>query len=714
MAGVFQVNSQPVQRTAKSSLITERIGGSGAGLNRPFVQVLDRLREVRIAAVDPDRLHRIRLADLMSRRVLLALIGLLALSGFGAHPAAALTTKPCAKATAFRCATLVVPLDRTGRVPGTVKLAVAVERPRKGASGFLLALSGGPGQPSVGFADSFRASLAPALANRRLVLLDQRGTGATGALRCAPLQALGSLDAVNTKVVESCANALGPARQLYSTTDSAADIDALRQAIGAPRLTVMGISYGTYVAVQYARQFPASTEGLILDSVVGPDGIDAYFLDTFARLPRVLAEQCAADRCRQATKDPVADLSGLARKLAQAPLRGKVPDLHGAPHETAIHDESELLLMIMSGDLNPFLQAALPGAIAAAGAGDAAPLLRLRRVAQGPSVAVTELSVALNVATTCADVKLPYTLLTPFPDRWTLWRHGVDAVPDSVFAPFSRAAVIDTSLAHDCLRWPLGDTPAAPSTAPLPDVPALLLSGRLDTRTPVENSEALLGQLPHGQLLTVAGTGHDVLDSDITGCAARALQRFADGRQIGTPCAGRDNAVGVLARPARSIAAYRRAPGVAGDRGRVLFAALDTIVDAQVSTLQTLYAGYSHLQGGGLRGGRFSASSDGARLRLHRYELVPGLRVSGTLRASESKDAGTVTVDGPGRLDGTLRLGGGGVVTGRLDGRAVRYAPRTHSAAAARGSGRVPTVVRLPSRAVVARKLALRLARAGR
>jgi pimeloyl-ACP methyl ester carboxylesterase len=628
--------------------------------------------------------------------------------GSEAHPAAALTTKPCAKATSFRCASLVVPLDRTGKVPGSVRLAVAVERPRKGAHGFLLALSGGPGQPSVAFADSFRASLAPALAHRRLVLLDQRGTGASGALRCAPLQALGALDVVNTKIVEACANALGPARRFYATTDSVGDIEALRQAIGAPKLVVMGISYGTYVAVQYARQFPSSAEGLILDSVVGPDGIDAYFLDTFARLPRVLAEQCAADRCRQATKDPVADLGELTRKLAQAPLRGTIPDVHGAPHETAIHDESELLLMIMSGDLNPFLQAALPGAIAAARAGDAAPLLRLRRLAQGPAVPVTELSATLNVATTCADVKLPYTFLTPYPDRWTLWRRGVDAVPDSAFAPFSRASVIDTSLAHDCLRWPLGDTPAAPATAPLPDVPALLLSGRLDTRTPLENSEELLGQLPHGQLLTVAGTGHDVLDSDITGCAARALERFADGQQIGTPCAGRDNAVGVLARPATSIAAYRRAPGVAGDRGRVLFAALDTIVDAQVSALQALYAGYTRLQGGGLRGGRFSASSDGARLRLHRYELVLGLRVSGVLRASAAADGGIVTVDGPGRLDGTLRVGVKGVVTGRLGGRAVRYTPRTYGAAASRWAGRVPAAVRLPSRAVVARQLALR------
>ncbi|HMJ32929.1 MAG TPA: alpha/beta fold hydrolase [Baekduia sp.] len=647
----------------------------------------------------------------MPRRVLLALIASVAALAVGPGPASALDTHVCASSSAFRCGTVTVPLDRSGRVPGTVKLSVAVEAPRQGASGFLLALSGGPGQPSIPFAESFRASLAPALAHRRLVVFDQRGTGASGALSCPPLQALGTLDVVNTRIVERCANALGPRRQFYTTTDSVLDIDAVRAAIGAPKLELMGVSYGTYVAAQYARRFPATTDGLILDSVVGPDGIDAYFLDTFQRLPRVLTEQCAAGRCRAATDDPVADLGRLTRALAKAPLRGEVPDALGVPHATAVHDESELLLMIMSGDLNPFLQAALPGAIAAATRGDAAPLLRLRRYAQGPPTPVSELSSTLNVATTCADVKLPYTLLTPYPDRWTLWRHGVDGVPDSAFAPFSRAAVTDTSVAHDCLRWPWGDTPAGPSTDPLPDVPTLLLSGRLDTRTPLENSNEMVPLLPHAQLLTVAGTGHDVLDSDITGCAARALRRFADDRAIGTPCSGKDNAVPVLARPSRSLSAYRRPPGVPGNRGRTLFAALDTIVDAQVSALQTLYAGFTHVQGGGLRGGRFSASANGERLRLHDYELVPGLTVTGALRASDTADAGTVTVDGPGELDGRLRITAKGVVTGRLGGRAVRYDPAkdTGSSAAIR-AGRSPEALRLPSLAAAmqrARRVAL-------
>jgi pimeloyl-ACP methyl ester carboxylesterase len=625
----------------------------------------------------------------MPCRALPVLVLALAVVGLGASPAAAaLTTHRCPASPGFRCGTVTVPLDRSGTVPGTVKLAVAVENARKGADGYLVALSGGPGQPDLPFAGSYQSSLGPALAHRRLVVFDQRGTGASGALECPPLQALRTLDVVNTRIVERCAQALGPARQFYSTTDSVLDLDAVRTAIGAPRVELMGISYGTYVAAQYARRFPAQTEGLILDSVVGPDGLDPYFQDTFQRLGRVLAEQCAAGRCRGATKNPNADLAKVTARLQKGALRGAIPGVLGTPRSTAIHDESELLMMIMSGDLNPFMQASLPGAINAAAAGDLAPLLRMRRLAQGPPSTAAEYSSTLNVTTSCADTRLPYTFSTPYPDRWTAWLHGADGVPDIAFAPFSRAAVIDTSVAHDCLRWPFGDAPAPPSTDPLPDVPALLLSGLLDTRTPTENARELLALLPHAQLLTVAGTGHDVLDSDITGCAARALRRFADGLRIGTPCAGRTNAVTVQSRPATSLNDYRSAPGVGGRRGRVLFAALDTVGDAQLTALQTLYAGYRRLQGGGLRSGSFTASDNAVRLRLHGYALVPGLKVSGIISATGDRAHGALTIDGPGPYDGRLSIRDDGRVSGRLAGRRVRYDPTAKGALAATRAGR--------------------------
>ena len=61
----------------------------------------------------------------------------------------------------------------------------------------------------------------------------------------------------------------------------------------------MGISYGTWVAQEYARTHPRRTESLILDSIVGPEPQDAYAIDGYARLPRVFNELCSRGRCQQ-------------------------------------------------------------------------------------------------------------------------------------------------------------------------------------------------------------------------------------------------------------------------------------------------------------------------------------------------------------------------------------------------------------------------------
>ena len=87
-------------------------------------------------------------------------------------------------------------------------------------------------------------------------------------------------------------------------------------------------------------------------------------------------------------------------------------------------------------------------------------------------------------------------------------------------------------------------------------------------------------------------------------------------------------------RPPLSLRALPVGARVGGDRGRALFGVLDTVVDAQLSALETLYAGYAQLQGGGLRDGSFSASGNAVRLRLHGYAFVPDLRVSGSLASN--------------------------------------------------------------------------------
>jgi pimeloyl-ACP methyl ester carboxylesterase len=618
------------------------------------------------------------------RPALAAALALAALALLG--PSSALgapSLKPCSGQAGFGCATVDVPLDRTGSLPGTVGLHYAIQR--HGPKPVLVALSGGPGQSSVQAASSFALSLAPALRHYRLAVFDQRGTGASGVLDCPDLQRLRSLDAFLPAAVGACADRIGPRRAFYATSDTVLDLDNLRQALGVDKIALMGISYGTHVALQYARAFPQHVDRLILDSIVGPNGPDAFLLDTYRNMPRVLAEQCAHGACRQATADPVADVAALVRRMnASGPLRGAYFDDHGRRRMTRYANPDELSFLITAGDLNPYLQASLPAAISAARLGDTALLMRLRRIGQGDKTRLADLSFGLNAVTSCADAPLPYSLQTPIPDRPALAQAALAAIPPADYDPFDAQTVLRTSYVDDCLQWPVG-TVRPPFTGPLPDVPALLLGGRLDTRTPIENALATKRELPHSALVTLKGSGHDTLDSDVTGCTARAVALFTANMAVGHPCAGKDNGVFPSPLPPRSLKAFRSAPSVGGTRGRVLFAVLESAADARLTALQLLFAGLD-TRGGGLHGGSFSSQSalDGP-LRLRNYAYVPGLRVSGTVHVSQGTLAGTVSVSG--KAHGRLTLDSRGGATGILGGRHVHYRPRRKAVATALRAG---------------------------
>ena len=165
--------------------------------------------------------------------------------------------------------------------------------------GVLVALTGGPGQGGVDFVPRSRVRMRALLHDYRLVMFDQRGTGAA-ALRCPALQrAVGTSDLTVPPPgsVEACARTLGPNRRFYSTADTVADLEALRVALGADKLTLDGVSYGTFVAERYAIAHPDHVARLVLDSVVPAGGLDGLEVDGLRETARVLRAVCRAQHC---------------------------------------------------------------------------------------------------------------------------------------------------------------------------------------------------------------------------------------------------------------------------------------------------------------------------------------------------------------------------------------------------------------------------------
>lgn len=588
-------------------------------------------------------------------------------------PAAAdAATRPCPDVEGFSCTRITVPLDRTGTVPGTISIRFATETGRAPKKKALLALTGGPGQPAVLFGPSYASGFAGVLDDHMLVVLDQRGTGGSHALSCPEIQGIDALEPIFPQDVAGCAERLGPQRNSFASIDSADDIEAVRRKLGVAKLAIYGVSYGTWVAQQYARRYPDRVERLILDSVV-PPGADPWDIRITEALPRVLRELCAGRACDGITADPVADLTAVVRRIQ---TRGKPSAIVRTKTGGRRRDDLsqvDLLYILVSSDLNSFMQSRIPGALAAGRRGDYAPLIRLKDDTGGPASPLSQFSGALFVTTTCLDNELPYSYADSFADRAADASAGLAQLPDASIAPFDRAALDVSSVAQICLHWPGGVFRPA-SKEPLPDVPTLVLAGATDLRTSVEGGEAVAAEVPGAEVVTLKGGGHDVFDTDYTGCVDTAITRFFADRPVGQPCRGRSIRPRMALTPPLSLREVAPVPGLPARRGRVLRAALSTIADASTSDNQAYYAGFEDTGRGGLRGGLFESitTDEGQVLILRRLEYVPGLWVSGTVLVDGNRLEGTVKVTAPaGQPDGRVAFFGSKVV-GRLGGRTVR------------------------------------------
>ena len=600
-----------------------------------------------------------------------ALVGLAACLFLAAPADAALRFERCGD-FGFRCARLSVPLDRSGTVPGRVSLLVKRFHARGSAGATLpplVLLAGGPGQSATeAFNGDALNLLYPAYARRSLIVFDQRGTGRSGLLRCPRLERANLLRA--GKAAAACARSLGARRAFYTSRDSADDIEAIRRELGAERIALYGASYGTKLALGYAKRYPERVERLVLDSVVEADGPDPLYLDSVEASRRALRSLCGR-RCTW-TADPVEDVAALVGRIASAgPLRGRVVDPRGRPRRSRL-TRSDVFSILIAGDFDPSLRGAFPGAVRAALDGDATPLLRLRRRAfavdaEPPPPEI--LSSGVYAATTCEEVTMPWARTAP-PDPVERHRQAearVSEIPDSSFAPFDRATVLASDVLNLCESWP--NAPAAPDVGPgpLPDVPVLMLEGEDDLRTPVENAERAAALFPRARVLAVPATGHSVLGSDFSGCAHRAFARFMDRRPVGPRCRRERRLFPPAPPPPRRLADVPRLAGTSGIRGKTLAAVKLTLGDVLEDAITQVIVDLSDpdiARGGGLRAGRYRLDSANT-LVLDGVAFVPGVTLSGRLEHFLTR-----------RQRGRLRIGGRAAPHGLLEVRRQRMAGR--------------------------------------
>ncbi|HEY2768256.1 MAG TPA: alpha/beta fold hydrolase [Solirubrobacteraceae bacterium] len=613
-----------------------------------------------------------------ARTLALALLASIAGTGLCATPSGAqIAFAPCKNSNNFGCAHLTVPLDRSGAMPGTIALAIRRHlAPVGNARSAVIALAGGPGQSAIPFADTFSEILGSILSTRDLIVYDQRGTGLSHPLSCHGLEQPHAYHSAGA-LIGACAGQIGPERAFYTTPDSVADIEAIRRAGDYEKLVLYGTSYGTKVALEYAQQYPEHVEALILDSTVTPAGPEPLGRPTFAAVPRILRQLCAFHGCAQITANPVRDLSRLVSRMRRGPVIGRVIDGRGRPHRIGI-SSNDLIELLVAGDFDPILRAEFIAAVRGAIDNDDAALARLLARAQsGGEESGEDFDVPLYLATSCEEQAFPWSRSASPSERLAQAIARLHALPAGVFAPFTAANALAFSDIRACAYWPFA-TPAPPvESAPLPNVPTLILSGAEDLRTPTSGAQAIKAQIPDAHLLVVPNTGHSVLSHASATCARRALHaQFADKPIVPCPPTPPLPFLKPTPLPPRRLSALAPAHGYSGRAGRTLQAVKLTVADFGrqflLQLLETLGSGNSlnleSLRSGGLRAGW--AQVAGGSLSFHDYTYVPGVSLTGIVKTESAK----LQIGGSAAAKGTLRLGPHHELVGELGGRHVRLA----------------------------------------
>ena len=417
-----------------------------------------------------------------------------------------------------QCGVVVRPLD-PARPQGTrieVHYVVVPAMARRKLADPVFLLAGGPGQSAIGVAAQVLPLLSRLNNRRDLVFVDQRGTGRSAPLNCADTRRESLAEQADTQAqvdeLMQCKAALLKLPYIreagdlgfFTTTIAMQDLDAVRRQLGAERIDLIGVSYGTRAALEYMREFPQAVRRSVLDAVAPPDMVLPASLSTDSQAA-LDALFLACDREAACAKAYPALRERWAALLAALPRPVVATHpLSGAPEHFTL--TREMVLAAVRGALyTPAVAAALPAAIDAAAAGRYDALTGLGSLLN--SRKGIQLAMGMHFSVVCAED-------APRLDRST---DAAGADFGVTFEPLYRRV---------CAEWPRGSVPAAFYSVPASRTPALLFAGGIDPATPPRHAQRIAAALgPAAQLVVVPNGGHGAL---AIGCAPDLIYRFID------------------------------------------------------------------------------------------------------------------------------------------------------------------------------------------
>lgn len=419
------------------------------------------------------------------------------------------------------CGFAVLP-ERHERPDGrTIRLPVAVYRaiaPAPNAEPIIL-LAGGPGQDSQVFANALTGANYQALAaTNDVVFFDQRGTGrAQPSLACTELgtTAMQQMLAFAVEALQSQPSFIDRVRQCrdrlvgqgvdlaaYTTTQNAADVNAVRAVLGYSRANLVGASYGSELGLAVERDFGQFVRAAGLVSII-PLQVPWYARQavSFDRTLNEYYRACAADAaCRAAYPDLRATFRQTVARLNEAPVAVPITDPETGQAINARLNGTTFTSLLFQLAYSTQLVPLLPDLIGKVGQGDTAFLGRL--LSGMPSDPGTQGSVSVG---------FNYSVICTSDTSTDLLRRTIESF-DTVQPEVAEALGLrDILYFAVCEEWPSKGADPITDTPVTSDVPTLLLNGQFDPITPPDYGAVAAETLSRDFNVLLPGAAHSAI-----------------------------------------------------------------------------------------------------------------------------------------------------------------------------------------------------------
>lgn len=417
-----------------------------------------------------------------------------------------------------RCGAVEVPENRAARDGRRLSIGVAVVPASRGRSHDdpIVVLMGGPGEDAISAASFFAEQFGPLLEDRDLLLVDQRGTGKSNALRCtlySPEDPEASLrDFYPPMEVERCARQLAARADLtqYTYAHFAQDLEFVRRTLGFGPMNLFAGSYGARAAQVFIRMYPQSVRTVYFGSAVP---IDTPTPPTFAGTTEGVLERtlgaCATNvDCRRAFPNVREELKTIVARLDAGEVRVTVPGRNVAVRL----DRGRVLEWFRALLYRPSSAVELPWLIHRAHQDDWNPIVEgILEYARNRDSAA---SLGLFFTITCNE------------DVAFLREEDVrQATRDTLLGDYRPRQQIAA-----CKHWPKVSLPNDYRKPVRSDAPTMFVSGDTDAASPLWFTERVARGFPNRLEVLLAGRGH----TEWSECVGTLYERFVrSGRVVG-------------------------------------------------------------------------------------------------------------------------------------------------------------------------------------